>query len=109
MADDGDACQPDMHDPRAVGRSRPSRTRLSEGAHGRFLRTLLAMGERAKLKRSGLAEATRVRRWRRSQFIALGFSASDASALTKAPVDLGEVRRLVAAGCPHDVARRIVL
>ena len=50
-----------------------------------------------------------MRRWRRSQFIALGFSANDASALTKAPVDLAEVRRLVTAGCPHDVARRIVL
>ena len=67
------------------------------------------MGERAETKRSGLPEDTRVRRWRRSQFIALGFNASDASALTKAPVDLAEVRRLVAAGCPHDVARRIVL
>ena len=50
-----------------------------------------------------------MRRWRRSQFIALGFSANDASALTKAPVDLADVRRLVAAGCPHDFARRIVL
>ena len=67
------------------------------------------MGERAEAKRSGLAEETKVRRWRRSQFIALGFSANDASALTKAPVDLAEVRRLVTAGCPHDVARRIVL
>ena len=67
------------------------------------------MGERAEAKRSGLPEETRVRRWRRSQFIALGFNASDASALTKAPVDLAEVRRLVAAGCPHEVARRIVL
>ncbi|MET1009348.1 MAG: hypothetical protein ABWY96_04750 [Gaiellaceae bacterium] len=67
------------------------------------------MGERAEAKPSGLPEETRVRRWRRSQFIALGFSANDASALTKAPVDLADVRRLVAAGCPHDVARRIVL
>ena len=67
------------------------------------------MGDRAEAKPSGLPEETRVRRWRRSQFIALGFSANDASALTKAPVDLAEVRRLVAAGCPHDVARRIVL
>ena len=67
------------------------------------------MGERAEIKRSGLPEATRVRRWRRSQLIALGFTASDASALTKAPVDLGEVRRLVAAGCPHEIARRILL
>jgi len=67
------------------------------------------MGERVEAKRAALPEATRVRRWRRSQFIALGFNSSDASALTKAPVDLAEVRRLVAAGCPHDVARRIVL
>jgi len=67
------------------------------------------MGDRVEVRRSGLPEATRVRRWRKSQFLALGFSASDANALTKAPVDLGEVRRLVAAGCPHEVARRIVL
>jgi len=67
------------------------------------------MGERAETRRSGPPEATRIRRWRRSQLIALGFSASAASELTKAPVDLGEVRRLVAAGCPHDVARRILL
>jgi hypothetical protein len=67
------------------------------------------MGEQVERRRSGLPEETRVRRWRRSQFMALGFSASDASVLTKAPVDLAEVRRLVAAGCPHDVARRIVL
>jgi hypothetical protein len=67
------------------------------------------MGDRVELRRSGLPEAARVRRWRKSQFIALGFNPNDANALTKAPVDLGEVRRLVAAGCPHDVARRIVL
>jgi hypothetical protein len=67
------------------------------------------MGDRVEVKRSGLPEATRVRRWRRSQLLALGFSASDASELTKAPVDLGEIRRLVAAGCPHEVVRRILL
>jgi hypothetical protein len=67
------------------------------------------MGDRVAPKRSELPEQARVRRWRKSQFIALGFSATDAVALTKAPVDLSEVRKLVAAGCPHDVARRIVL
>jgi hypothetical protein len=67
------------------------------------------MGNRAAPKGNGLPEATKVRRWRRSQFIALGFNATDASMLTKAAVDLGEVRRLVGAGCPHEVARRIVL
>jgi hypothetical protein len=29
--------------------------------------------------------------------------------LTEAPVDLGDVRRLVAAGCPPEIVRRIVL
>ncbi len=67
------------------------------------------MGDRVEWKGSGLPEATRVRRWRRSQFLALGFNGTDACVLTKAEVDLGEVRRLVAAGCPPDVARRIVL
>jgi hypothetical protein len=67
------------------------------------------MGDRVEARRSGLPEAAKVRRWRKSQLIALGFSASDANALTKAPVDLGEARKLVASGCPHDVARRILL
>lgn len=67
------------------------------------------MGDRVAVRRAGLPETAKVRRWRKAQFIALGFSPSDASTLTRAPVDLGEVRRLVAAGCPHDVARRIVL
>jgi hypothetical protein len=67
------------------------------------------MGDRVEVPRTELSEATRVRRWRRSQLLALGFSKSDASELTKAQVDLGEVRRLVAAGCPHEIVRRIVL
>lgn len=67
------------------------------------------MGDRVEVRRSGLSEATRVRRWRRSQLLALGFSKRDASELTKARVDLGEVRRLVAAGCTHEIVRRIVL
>ncbi|HXV56738.1 MAG TPA: hypothetical protein VD704_02630 [Gaiellaceae bacterium] len=50
-----------------------------------------------------------VRRWRRMQFLALGFTPKEAAALTRARVDLGEVRRLVARGCPLETARRIVL
>jgi hypothetical protein len=67
------------------------------------------MGDRVEVRQAGLPEAARVRRWRRSQLLALGFSKSHASELTRAPVDLGEVRRLVAAGCPHEIVRRIVL
>jgi hypothetical protein len=67
------------------------------------------MGEQVGAKGAEIPEQTVVRRWRRSQLVGLGFSAADASALTKAPVDLGEVRRLVAAGCPPEVIRRILL
>lgn len=67
------------------------------------------MGERASPRRAAVPEQTVVRRWRRSQLLALGFSPSDASALTKAPVDLAEARRLLAAGCPPELARRILL
>ncbi len=56
-----------------------------------------------------LSEIARVRRWRRAQFLALGFAPKDAAALAKAPVDLGEARKLVEAGCPPETARRIVL
>jgi len=59
--------------------------------------------------RTGLSELRAIRRWRRDQLLALGFSPKDATALTKAPVDLGEVRKLLGAGCPPETARRILL
>jgi hypothetical protein len=55
------------------------------------------------------AEEVLVRTWRRRQFLALGFSLRQAQRLTKAPVDLGDMRRLIAAGCPHETAQRILL
>lgn len=67
------------------------------------------MGERASPRRAGVPEQTAVRRWRRSQLLALGFSPGDAAALSKAPVDLADARRLLAAGCPPELARRILL
>jgi hypothetical protein len=60
-------------------------------------------------KRKPLAEETSVLRWRRAQFLTLGFTPKEAEALTKAPVDLGLVRNLVASGCPLETVRRIVL
>ena len=60
-------------------------------------------------KRKPLAEETSVRRWRRAQFLGLGFTPKEAETLTKAPVDLGLVRNLVASGCPLETIRRIVL
>ena len=56
-----------------------------------------------------LAEKTVVRQWRRKQFLALGFTPNEAETLTRAPVDVGQVRHLVAVGCPLDLVPRIVL
>lgn len=67
------------------------------------------MGQRVGPDRKGLPEEEVVRRWRRLQFLALGFTPREAALMTKAPVDLGEVRKLVAKGCPLETARRIVL
>jgi hypothetical protein len=53
-------------------------------------------------------ERLRVRRWRRDQFAELGFPLSDARALAKSPADIHEARKLVAAGCTHATAFRIV-
>jgi hypothetical protein len=67
------------------------------------------MRESAEQERPVLSEEARIRRWRRAQFLALGFTLREAQALTKAPVDLGQVRTLIGAGCPPETARRIVL
>ncbi len=67
------------------------------------------MSESAEQERPVLSEEARIHRWRRAQFIALGFTLREAQALTKAPVDLGEMRTLIGAGCPPETARRIVL
>lgn len=49
-----------------------------------------------------------MRRWRRRQFMNLGFGLRDAQLLTVADVDLSDMRRLVASGCPLETARRIL-
>ena len=54
-------------------------------------------------------EEVLVRRWRRGQFMKMGFSLRDAQRLTAAPVDLADMRRLVASGCPLPTAQRILL
>jgi hypothetical protein len=54
-------------------------------------------------------ERLQVRRWRFEQFIELGFSESASATLAEAHVDLSLVRRMMAAGCPHETASRIVL
>jgi hypothetical protein len=54
-------------------------------------------------------EEISVRRWRRSQFVSLGFSLRQARRLTQERVDLGQMRKLIAAGCPPETAQRILL
>ena len=46
--------------------------------------------------------------WRREQFGRLGFDPVDSRLLAESPADLGEARRVCAAGCPLDVAFRIL-
>jgi hypothetical protein len=50
-----------------------------------------------------------VRRWRFEQFIELGFTETDSATLAEAHVDLSLVRRMMAAGCPVEIAYRILL
>jgi hypothetical protein len=66
------------------------------------------MGQRGQPNPDELPEGALVRRWRRTQLIAMGFTPHDAAALAKAPVDLGQLRKLLEAGCPLETARRIV-
>ena len=54
-------------------------------------------------------ERLKVKRWRFEQFVELGFTESDSVTLAAAAVDIGLVRRLIGAGCPPDMASRIVL
>jgi hypothetical protein len=54
-------------------------------------------------------EAQQVRCWRREQFHELGFTLSEAYLLADTPVDLGDARRLIAAGCPRQTAARILV
>jgi hypothetical protein len=54
-------------------------------------------------------EVQRVRRWRREQFHELGFTLSEAYLLADTLVDLGDARRLIAAGCPRTTAARILV
>ena len=53
-------------------------------------------------------ERLRIRRWRRDRFMELGFLLADASALAKSKADLHETQALLAAGCTHRIAFRIV-
>lgn len=53
-------------------------------------------------------ESSRVALWRLDQFRLLGFG-DDAFELAQSHVDLGFVRSLIAAKCPHELALRIAL
>jgi hypothetical protein len=67
------------------------------------------MSKQVHLDAEPIDEQTMIRRWRRRQFLRLGFSLNQAQRLTNASVDLGQMRKLIAAGCPHEIAQRILL
>ena len=54
-------------------------------------------------------EEQAIRRWRFDQFVHLGFDYVTSAMLADARVDLNEVRKLIALGCPCETASRIVL
>jgi hypothetical protein len=53
-------------------------------------------------------ERLRVRLWRREQFVELGFTLSEAAALARSAADLHVARKLIACGCAHSTAVRIM-
>lgn len=55
-----------------------------------------------------LTEAERVRGWRLKVCLDLGYSIDVAESLTVSDADLHELEHLIRAGCPLDVAARIV-
>jgi hypothetical protein len=60
-------------------------------------------------ERADAEERMIVRRWRFEQFIELGFTESESATLAETHVDLSLVRRMMAAGCPVEIASRILL
>ena len=55
------------------------------------------------------AEQQQMLLWRAIQFSELGFDGATAVALAQAPVDLNDTRKLVAVGCPIELASNILL
>ena len=54
-------------------------------------------------------EDERVSRWRFDQFRSLGFGEEDACLLSESEVDLNRARSLIAAGCPLNLAVKILV
>ena len=54
-------------------------------------------------------EVQQVRQWRREQFHELGYTLAEAYLLADTLIDLGDARRLIAAGCPPKTAARILI
>ena len=67
------------------------------------------MGEEEVEVQASATEERQILLWRVIQFTQLGFDYSDAIVLAEARVDLGDARRLIAAGCPVATASRILL
>ena len=67
------------------------------------------MGEEEVEVQAAATEERQILLWRVIQFTQLGFDYTDAIVLAEARVDLGDARRLIAAGCPTSTASRILL
>ena len=67
------------------------------------------VGPRGADDRQPVVGDTEVRRWRRQQLLGMGFSPADSRVLADSPAELGAVRDLLARGCSHETARRILV
>jgi len=56
-----------------------------------------------------IEEDERVSCWRHSQFRLLGFEEEDARLLSESAVDLNRARSLISAGCPLNLALKILI
>jgi hypothetical protein len=54
-----------------------------------------------------LDDELEITRWRTERLLALGFSLREAAFLALTEVDVHELERLIAAGCPRETAVRI--
>jgi hypothetical protein len=89
---------------------RPTNPELAWNARGTMILRMRGQKVEEPLRNARRArdERLRIRHWRRERFMGLGFSHADASALAKSDADLHLTGDLLAAGCAHEIAFRIV-
>jgi hypothetical protein len=85
---------------------------MTDRAHGSILKGAVEEAERiqAQVEPDQSEQLRRTRVWRLDQFTSLGFDSARAALMADdGEVDLAQARRLIALGCPLEIAARILL